>query len=277
MHLLLPAAFAGIVAVGATVAIERLGGRLGGLLATLPTTIVPASLGIWAQSASVADFQHAMAGVPAGMLLNAGFLWLWRVVPPHLPAVSLAARLTLMSAVGIGAWFAGALTLVWGQQHLATAGALWWTGAFIAATTPLIGAAACLRPLPAPRGGNRVGPVTLAARGLFAAAAIGVAVWLTTVGGPIAAAVASVFPAIFLTTMVSVWLSQGEAVQAGAVGPMMLGSGAVSAHAMFAGLAIPALGPALGTPVAWGAAVLLVTVPGWRFLEWRRSLLPPLG
>ena len=42
------AAFAGLVAVGVTVAIERLGGRVGGLLGTLPTTIVPASLGIYA-------------------------------------------------------------------------------------------------------------------------------------------------------------------------------------------------------------------------------------
>ena len=33
--------FAGVVAVLATVAVERLGGRLGGVLASIPTTIVP--------------------------------------------------------------------------------------------------------------------------------------------------------------------------------------------------------------------------------------------
>ena len=32
--------------------------------------------------------------------------------------------------------------------------------------------------------------------------------------------------------MVSVWLSQGEAVQIGAVGPMMLGSGSVAVYAI---------------------------------------------
>ena len=39
--------FAALVAVAATVAIERLGGRLGGVIGSIPTTIVPASLGFF--------------------------------------------------------------------------------------------------------------------------------------------------------------------------------------------------------------------------------------
>ena len=46
---------------------------------------------------------------------------------------------------------------------------------------------------------------------------------IARLGGSIAAGVTAVFPAIFMTTMISLWLSQGEAVQVGAVGPMMLG------------------------------------------------------
>ena len=38
------ASFAALVAVGVTVAIEKWGGVIGGLLGTLPTTIVPASI-----------------------------------------------------------------------------------------------------------------------------------------------------------------------------------------------------------------------------------------
>ena len=40
---------AGLVATLATVAIEKLGGQLGGVIGTLPTTIIPASWGIWSQ------------------------------------------------------------------------------------------------------------------------------------------------------------------------------------------------------------------------------------
>ncbi|MFT4980169.1 MAG: hypothetical protein ACI8S6_006081, partial [Myxococcota bacterium] len=79
-QLLWPALLAGGVAIGVTLAIERLGGRLGGLIGTLPTTIVPASLGIYAQSASDVEFAQAMGAVPAGMLVDVGFLYLWRLL-----------------------------------------------------------------------------------------------------------------------------------------------------------------------------------------------------
>jgi hypothetical protein len=40
------AIFAGLVAIGVTRAIEKFGGLIGGVLATLPTTVVPASIGV---------------------------------------------------------------------------------------------------------------------------------------------------------------------------------------------------------------------------------------
>ena len=49
MNALYSGIFAGVVAVGATVALERFGGVLG-ILATIPTTIVPASIGFWLNS-----------------------------------------------------------------------------------------------------------------------------------------------------------------------------------------------------------------------------------
>ena len=70
--------------------------------------------------------------------------------------------------------------------------------------------------------------------------------------------------------MVSVWLSQGEAVQIGAVGPMMLGASSVSGFALIAAFTLPALGALWGTVLAWILAVALVTVPAWLWLQ-RRS------
>src|SRR5690606_19167850 len=114
---------------------------------------------------------------------------------------------------------------------------------------------------------------TLLARGLFAACAIGVALWLAEVAGPVAGGVASVFPAIFLTAMVSLWLSQGEAVPVGAIGPIVLGSSSVSLYSLVAAMAMPALG-AWGALVAWGVAVLGVSVPAAAWLALRRDTLP---
>ena len=53
--ILIPALFAGLVAILATVVIERGGGALGGII-TLPTTIVPASIGIWEGVSGIEPF-----------------------------------------------------------------------------------------------------------------------------------------------------------------------------------------------------------------------------
>ena len=48
--ILLSALFAGIVATLVAIAIEKFGGRTGGVLATVPATIVPAALGMYSIS-----------------------------------------------------------------------------------------------------------------------------------------------------------------------------------------------------------------------------------
>jgi hypothetical protein len=270
VHILISALAAGLVAILATVAIEKLGGRRGGVVGTLPTTIVPAAVGFWWGASTVGDFQDALYVVPAGMMVNALFLWSWRVVPPRLPAWSLGIRLVVMVLVSMGAWVLMAFLLLSATEGYRGAGLpmqLWGWGFFLAAVAFATGA--CLRNGPAPAGTRTVGVATLLARGLLAAVAIGLAVMLATVSGPVIAGIVSIFPAIFLTTMLALWVSQGEAVPAGAVGPMMLGSTSVSAFALLAATLMPHVSPAPGALLAWLGAVLLVTLPAWLFLESR--------
>jgi hypothetical protein len=265
--MLIPAVLAGCVAIGATVAIERLGGRLGGLLATLPSTIVPASLGIWA--AKPAALAGAMDAVGPGMLLNAIFLWLWRVVPPRINERRLARRLTTITVITLAAWLVGALAIVGLGEVVPDS---LWLGAGGLICLLIVGVLGSLGRRPAPAGRRRVGPGTLLTRGVFAALAIAVAIAVAQLGHPIAAGVASVFPAIFLTTMISIWISQGEAVQAGAVGPMMLGSASVVGYALLARFCLPAMGWT-GAVVAWVGAVAALTVPAWLWLRRREATI----
>ena len=266
------ALFAGLVAIAVTLAIEKWGGVVGGFLGTLPTTIVPAAIGVHMSLPSPEQFADAMSVTPAGMFLNAGFLFLWREIPRRLPPWALHSRLAVMTSLSLGAWFIGAIALV------TLTGWLGRTGCPIAyvglATTVVLASAgimACLRALPAPKGHRRIGPVTLAARGLLAAGSIAVSVWIAHLGGTFAAGVASVFPSIFLTTMVSLWIAQGEAVSGGAVGPMMLGSTSVATYALLSSQLLPAWGPVLGSVAAWVAAASFVTLPATLWLSRRRK------
>jgi hypothetical protein len=266
-----PAAlFAGTAAVGVTLAVERLGGRVGGLLGTMPSTIVPASLGIYAQSVDAEAFLKAMDLVPAGMLLNVLFLYSWRVLPPLLPRLSLVATLLLMTVTSLCLWLVFAFAVVSGGNAWIDEG--YSTLAWALAPTSImffLGILGTRSSRPAPKGVMRVSLWVLLARGVFAALAIGVCVWIASMGNPLAAGVVSVFPAIFLTTMVSVWLSQGRAVQAGAVGPMMLGSLSVAAFALWARLFMIELGPWTGSIASWTAAVVTTTVPAWFWISSR--------
>jgi hypothetical protein len=268
---LLSALGAGLVAILATVAIERFGGKLGGLLASIPSTIIPASIGFWVAAQAPSDFEDALFAVPGGMFVTAGFLLSWRVMPPRLRRGGLYPRLALMTLSSLSLWGLGAalltLFLGWQPWPMVVIGVVFFTAQLT------VGLLACRSNPPAPTGTRRVGPIVLALRGLLAAAAIGTSVWIAGLGIPILAGMASVFPAIFLTTMAGLWLSQGEAVQAGAVGPMILGSTSVSAYCLLCTWTFPQLGPVAGSLCAWLGAVLAVSVPAWyRFARQRPDL-----
>ena len=263
-----PMVLAGAVAIGATVAVERFGARTGGLLATLPTTVVPAGWGMYAGAEDLVAFGDAMGAVPVGMLVNAIFLWTWRVLPPRLPQGSLGERLGAMIVGSLITWglLAAGATLALAQARRLGL-SVPTVGTLALAFAVLVGVWAARG---APRGATARGQVplpALLARGVMAALAIGGATTLAGSGAPLLAGMASVFPAIFLTTMVSLWWSHGDAVPSGAVGPMILGSAAVSAYALVAVWTLPAWGVGVGSVAAWGLAVGLVTLPAWAWLR----------
>ncbi|HQK19720.1 MAG TPA: hypothetical protein PLJ27_19830 [Polyangiaceae bacterium] len=256
------AIFSGLVAIAVTLAIEKWGGVIGGGMGTMPTTIVPAAFGLRMNLGASEAFSEAMWTAPVGMLVNAGFLLLWRVIPRPLPRWSLFARLTVMVVLSLAAWFVGAMVVVHVMSGLrGMTKVMAGVGIAVTAVIALMGVITCFQPVAAPKGRHAVGMMTMLARGGLAAAAVALSVGLASVGGTVSAGIASVFPAIFLTTMVGLWVAQGEAVPAGAVGPMMLGSTSVAVFALVSSQSMRWLGAGWGALLAWVVAVLFVTIP----------------
>jgi hypothetical protein len=112
----------------------------------------------------------------------------------------------------------------------------------------------------APKGKNKVGLGTLLSRGLLAAVAVFLAVLISKING-LAAGLATSFPAIFTTTMISLWISQGENVTSGAVGPMMLGSFSVPVYAVAMSQLAPALGAFVGALVSYIISIVTCSIP----------------
>lgn len=263
--LAMTAVFAGTIAVLATIAIERFGGKLGGVLATLPTTIIPASLGFWYLSPSHEAFMIALWSVPIGMLLDAAFLHSWKWLPGVFKGSRPRLRLAMVVISSLGFWFVLALLVVSSvHSYLVYIKVIGGTACAIQICYGLYASP----PVPVTKSQYQAVAVsTLLLRGVMAGAAIAVATLIIAIGHPILAGVASVFPAIFLTIMVSVWLSQGPKVQGSAVGPMMLGSTSVSVYALVASWSLSQFGPGMGVIFAWCVAVGCVSIPCAAYLK----------
>ena len=273
---ILPAAIAaGAVAILVTVLIERYGGVVGGALGTVPTTIVPAVAGM-ASAQGDAGLMESLSVVPAGMLVNAIFLSVWIFLPPRLEGLSPSRSLALTTVASLAVWgVVGTIAvLAIGDAHVsgssprsvAVAGVL-----MTAAFGLLLG----WSPREAPPGSEGVSAPVLLARGAMAASAIGASVWVAGLGYPLVAGLASVFPAIFLTSMVALWVSQGPSVPRGAAAPMLLGGGSVGVYALVAMTTVAEHGMVMGSMVAWAVAVLGWSLPSYAFLNWRSGASAP--
>lgn len=100
---------------------------------------------------------------------------------------------------------------------------IWSFGVSILVFTALCAGSICWRLPPTPAGKNKVGLSVHFIRGVSAAIAIFISGVLSQTSLGVLAGAMITFPIIFLTTLVSVSLTQGPEVATGAIGPMTLG------------------------------------------------------
>ena len=107
-------------------------------------------------------------------------------------------------------------------------------------------------------------------RGMLGASIIALAIGLGMLN-PLVGGILSVFPAIGLVSISSVWVSSGAAVAMGAAGPMMLGNMSIAAFFVLYAIMYEPFGIWIGCAVAWCTAVACVSVPVFLALRWLAS------
>ena len=270
---ILPAAIAaGLVAIVVTVLIERFGGVVGGALGTVPTTIVPAVAGM-AAAQGEQELMDSLSVVPAGMLINAIFLSVWIYLPRATASLGSERSLAVTTATALLAWAMFGMVTILCIGELSEYGTGPRTIGMIGiALTAVFGIVLGWKPCESPKGSREVSKSILLVRGLMAATAIGASVWVAGLGYPLLAGLASVFPAIFLTSMVSLWISQGPSVPRGAAAPMLLGGGSVGVYSLVAMYSLEAHGIILGSIMSWVTAVAVWSMPSYIYLRWRTGV-----
>lgn len=239
----------------ATVVTERMGTKVGAVVITLPSSAVVAFYFIAIEQGPEFAAQAAVV-VPAEMGINVVFLGLFVAMSGRGLPVALAASL--------GGW-----TVLSAFLYIADIGDLWisWSVflALIAGTTVWLRSSYSFSQQPGKHIQYTVGE--LAFRGLFAGLMISLSVLGAAVGGPVVAGILSVFPAIFTSTMVILYLRRGREFT-GAVGTIMVVSSTnVVVYTTVIHFAYPEVG------LAWGTAVALAISYAWSlgmFLAVRR-------
>jgi hypothetical protein len=228
----------------ATLAGERLGSRLAGLITNLPSTIVVAMLFV-ALTRGTAYAAAAAASVSIGMGLCVLFLLAFIVTIPRGLGVALGAS--------FGAWLLAAwLVSLMPPPSLARGFLLYLlaTGFAMLVLRWLVSIP------PAPRRKLPFRLAVVAGRALFAGAVVAGAVTAAQLAPPFLAGILSCFPAMYSSSLVILTRSQGAAFARASGRVMILSSSSIIVYAVAVGILFPRVGIWLGTLLAFALAAL---------------------
>jgi len=248
LHIALSFLIAGSWISLATMAGERLGSRVGGLVTNLPSNIL-ISLLFMALTKGKSYAAQASGSVPVGMVVDTIFLF------------TLIAALPLGTWLGLGAalaaWIAAAALAILLPPLSLGAGILVYV-LVCALALALIELA--LRVRAVPRKSARFKPSTAAVRALFAGTIVASAVIVAQYAPPYATGILATFPAVLLSTMVILVRSQGKDFARATGKVLILSSSNIIVYAVAVWLLFPALGAWWGTLISFGLAACYVSL-----------------
>jgi uncharacterized membrane protein (GlpM family) len=228
-----------------TIAAERLGTRLGGLIGGLPSTIVVSMLFIgWTQGNE--QLYHATTAVPLAMGLNAVYLITYVGLLHRGVTVAIGGALTAWAVLQ-------GLLIASGIDDLDLALAAW--------AAILLGSYLILRRVADTTSSRKVvlryAPRQVIWRGTLGGSVIALAVLLAKLGGPIYGSVFSCFPAVFTSTLVIAARSAGAAFTRSLVIPLMVSAEVnVVVYAVALRLVVSQAGLVGGSALAYGVSMV---------------------
>ena len=225
---LLSSGIAFFIAILVALLIEKLGGALGSIIGTVPTTLIPAAYLIMTEASSSEQekVDSTLALVFGILATDIMFMPTWKILPPKLPKNwRNGYKVIVTTVVGLVLWFICAVATILVQSFLKTKGvSMWAISVTIVLFCAIFGACLCWNLPPTPAGKNKVKWYVHLCRGLAAFCALFICGIMSQMGLGVVAGAMGSFPAVFLTTMVSVSLSQSADVATGAIGPLIMGS-----------------------------------------------------
>lgn len=241
---LLPFFLSAVVVIIITVAAERYGTKTGGIIGTLPSTMVVA-FAIIAINNGVNFASNAVAIVPAEMGINILFLFTFVLLSRHSIYVAVTISLALWSV-------SSALLLSLNVDNIFLSVAI-----YASLMIPLLLFLEFFKKVPSSeRVTIRYTPSKILLRGLLAGMVVAIAVSLANVSAALSG-IFSVFPAIFLSTMVIFVIEHGPDFAGAMSKSMIFGTPTIIGYAASVYFLYPVLGVLQGTFAAYAISLII--------------------
>lgn len=230
----------------ATVLSEKLGSKLGGMVANLPSTILVSLLFIGISQGPLFSASSASA-VPIGMTIDTIFLFIF---------IALVEKgLILATGTAMGSWFLLAAFSspmkelpVWANSII-----------YVAVATILLVLAEFRMDIQSlPKTGRRFTKVQLISRAFFAGLVVGVAVTIGKAGNAYWSGLFSTFPAVMLSSMVILTISAGKQFARATGKVMLITSANIVVYGWAVSMLYPKIGLLGGTILSYSLAALSV-------------------
>ncbi len=230
----------------ATVVSEKLGTKIGGMVANLPSTLLVSLLFIGITQTPEFAAEAAIV-VPLGMLLSTLFLFVFiALIPKGLP---------LALTAGLGTWIGLALLSSLFQD---TSRYVWITMYILGAISTYYMAEKVLKIESMGRFKRKYKVGQILFRALFAGSVVGSAVWIASTGSAFWAGLFSSFPAMMLSAMVILSLSAGPSFARATGKIMLLASTNIVIYSFTAGYFFPIVGLWWGTLICYAISATWV-------------------
>ncbi|KAK8809749.1 hypothetical protein WA158_000692 [Blastocystis sp. Blastoise] len=266
-----------IVAIAVCVGIEAFGGAVGGILGTVPSTILPASYVLLTEAKTEYDAIAGCFGFPLGASCSSFiFLPLWAWLPPRMPrSMKRGWRLFIVSVISVACWLLLGFFLTWLQQVVVNNGfPVYFFSPILTVLVAIEGVFFCWVPIDTPKGKKKTSIQMHLFRGTMTAIVIFCALMISTFGPSDIGGLISGFPIMFLISMVTISIAQDDSVTAGAVSPLIIGtpSGHIYVYVTACLYVYAHLDIAWSMIIGFIASVVCWSIPSYFFVDWRKRV-----
>jgi uncharacterized membrane protein (GlpM family) len=247
IQVIIPFVLSALIVVIITVIAERYGTKVGGLLGTLPSTIVVAFIFI-SLNTNVNFASKSVAVVPAEMGVNVFFLFFFTILIKRGLTTATVGALCIWSIISAIFYFYNLHDI---YLSIIIYGILLGVAFLVLEKVMKIQSKGKVK--------VKYTPTKIAFRGLLAATVVTISVLLSNVGA-VLSGIFSVFPAIFLSTMLITVSEHGSEFSGGMAKAMIIGTMSTVSYAVAIHFLYPVYDIIWGTVVAYGISIIFVVI-----------------